>query len=365
MKVLGWSVVGGVAALALAGVICAAAKLQDSKPVSPALAKFKAAGKGAALTVMPTLLGGQPSAQVGEAVAMLLERGGMTNLETSDVKFTPPEGADLTKAAEALAAFVKANPPATEYALFTDFRITRETGVTEVRGIVVSKQGEIVWQDRQTKGDADFDRVKPREPLQCCLLVAQRLRPVLGLSDPTRGNAPEGKISQRWRQASGLPDKAELEAINRRGQAFKKTARQATLLVYPVHTNNSFSPESARNLATGINEKQLARATAAEQGPDVKIAPTMNQQKVLWGLARACSEYVKKNPPAADYVLCTDYLMGEKAVGGVHLVICNRQGEVVVADLQNSHWPDFKAINPKTRADCNKLVLKRLEGLCK
>lgn len=296
---------------------------------------------------------------------MMLERGGMTNLETSKAAFTPPQGADLPKAAAAFADFIKANPVSTPYALFTDFQGTPGKGVSEVVAVVVSAQGEVVWQDRQAKGDADFDRIGPREPMQCCILVAERLRPVLGLGDPTSESAPTGKIAQRFQKSSGVPDKPELDAIKQRAAAFKKAVASSTVVVYPTHAGDAFSAESATALVAAINEQKLTIAVPGENGPQFGIERAMNEQKVLWSMAHSFSDWVKKNPPNADYALFADYLMGKGGVGGVHFAICTRHGELVVVDFQNSHWPDFQSINPRTRDDCDKLVIKRLEAYCK
>ncbi len=358
-----------------AAVSIACAQTPDPKPDTPrapatavnadAAAKFKAAGRAAGLTVLPTRLGPGPVPQVGEVVAIMLERAGMTDLETSSQAFTPPENAGEAETAKALGEFVKANPPATAYVLYTEFMGSPQAGVAEVRSFVVNKQGDVAWQDRQVKGDADFDRIKPREPLQCCILVAERLRPVLGLGNPNDENAPTGKIAQRWQKNTGLPDKAETAAIEQRGEAFKKSAANATLLIYPAHAGDSFSPESAKSISAALVGAKLTKATAAENGPKLETTPNMNEQKVLWAMAHAFSEQVKKNPPETDYVMFADYLMGKNAVGGVHFAICNKSGELVVVDFQNNHWPDFKEIDPKTREDCDRLVIKRMERFCK
>jgi hypothetical protein len=374
-----WKQLLGAAALA-ATLLAGAAWAQKDAPVpkptpvagAPAaslaatpLEKFKAAGKGAPLAVLPTVLGGRPFPQVGGIVALFLERAGMTGLEISAAAFVPPENADLAQTAAAFAEHVKADPPATEYALFTEFRVAPKRGFTELRSVVVNKAGEVVWQDRQAKGDADWDRLSPKEPMECCLLVAQRLRPVLGLDDPQSDSGKPGKIAEQLRTASGVPDDAEMDAIHARGAAFKKAAAGATLLVYPPRAGDAYSPQSATALAALLGEKQLTRATAAPEGPRPQIAPDPNQQKVLWSMARALSQYVKQNPPGADYVLFADYIMGKDVVGGVNFAICNKQGELVVVDFQNSHWPDFQSIDPKKREDCDRLVAKRMEGYCR
>ncbi len=358
----------GALAVACAVASACAREPQGAPPAAvagPAGEAFKSAGKEASITVYPTRFAGKSVAPIGEVVAMMLERAGMTRVETTEASFEPAPGVDPAGAAAAFGEFIRANPPATEYAFWTEFVGTPQEGASEVRGVVVNKQGEVVWHDRQAKGDADFDRVKPREPMECCLLVVNRLRPALGLDDPTKRNAPKGKVGQRWAKQSGLPDDAELAAIEARGKAFRRVAATSTLAVYPAHAGEAYSAASAKAIAARVNEEGLAKASAAETPAEFEIARGMNQQKSLWSLAREFSDHIRKNPPEGDFALLADYIMGNGGVAGVNFVICDKAGEIVAVDLQNSHWPDFKTVNPTTREDCDRLVMKRLAAVCR
>jgi len=364
-----------IAALCVAALVGTTCAQEAAKPAAPAgqsrpLDQLKSAGKDASLTVLPANLGGKPSPQVGEALGMLLERAGMRNLEIGVAEFSPPKDADLTQTAASLGEFVRANPPTTDYVLFADFVGTPGKGVAEVRGVIVNKQGDVVWQDRQTADDADFKRIKPNEPMECIILLAERLRPVLNLDDPNlEEDAPQGKqgkLAQRWEQKTGVPDEAERKAMEDRQQAFKKAASTATLVIYPVRSGGKSNADSAVHLAKLFNDAGLTKAVAASDGPQLDIKGDMNEQKVLWGMARAFREHVQAHPPEADYALFADYLMmGKDAVGGVHFAVCDRKGELVVVDYQNDHHADFNAIKPKSAEDGDRLVLKRLEGYCK
>lgn len=328
------------------------------------LEQLKARGKEASLTVLPVGLAGNPSPQVGEVFGMLLERAGMTNLEIGGAEFRAPAKADLAQTASSLSEFVRANPIKTDYALFADF-LGSPGKVAEVRGVIVNKQGEIAWQDRQTVDDADFKRIHPREPMECILLLVERLRPVLNLGDPNRENAPQGKLAQRWEQETGVANEAEIKAMNERQQALKKAASKSTLLVYPARAGGKPNPDSAVRLAKMFNDAGLVNATAASGGPQLDIKGNMNEQKMLWDMARAFREHVQSHAPEADYVLFADYLMGKDSVGGVHFALCDRKGDLVIVDYQNDHHPEFNAIKPKSVEDCDRLVLKRLEGYCR
>lgn len=361
---------GAVAlAVGLAAIIGPLAAHSISRPTitaddSAALKQFKAAGKTASLTVLPARIGDRSIVEVGEVVGLFLEKAGMSNLEIGTDALRLPENADMALTEKALGEFVKANPPKTDYTLFVDFIVSPERRFSEVRSVIVNKAGEVVWEDRQTASEADFRRLSPKEPMQCCLLVAQRLRPVLSLNDPTGRNAQDGKIAKRLSERSGVPSKQDFAAMQDRQRAFKKAAATATMLVYPGRAGDELSSEGATNISKLINEAKLTKATAANSGPAIKAKGDINEQKVLWSMANAFRDHVRKQPPDADYVLYTDYLMNGEKVGAVHFAVCDRQGQLIIADYQNEHHADFKAIAPKSRADADRLVVKRLQGYC-
>lgn len=332
---------------------------------TPQLKAFQAAGREASLSILPVDLAGRPLRQVAEVIGMMLERGGMTHVSLADDDFRPPAGADLDATAKALGDFVKEHPPESGYVLFSEFRVSAKRRFDEVRTIILNAQGDVVWQESLTSADPAFKRVNPKEPMQCCLLVAQRLRPILGLEDPTRGDAPEGRIARRWQEQTGLPDKAERAAIEARAEAFKQAAVTATLGVCPVRAGGAASSEDAARLVSMINEAALAKAVALNDSPRVEQRGSMNEQKVLWGMARSFSESVRAHPPATDYVLYADHLMDKDRVGAVHFVVCDRQGQLVIVDFQNDHHADFKKIDPKSAEDCDRLVLRRLQSYCR
>ncbi len=43
-------------------------------------------------------------------------------------------------------------------------------------------------------------------------------------------------------------------------------------------------------------------------------------------------------------------------------VVCDRAGDWVIVDLQNSHQKEFQRISPKNLEDCDRLVLERLKA---
>jgi hypothetical protein len=113
-----------------------------------------------------------------------------------------------------------------------------------------------------------------------------------------------------------------------------------------------------------INEQKLCSAETLGTSLHIEIQRSSNEQKTLWDMARAFREHVRQDPPEADYVLYADYLISPRGdhVGAVHFAICDRAGEWVLVDFQNSHHEDFQSVDPKSREACDRLVVQRLEG---
>lgn len=351
--------------LTLAGG-CAAQTPPSSATVQAASSRPSLA-RSSSLTVYPVSLAGRSSAQVGEVVGMTLERGGMDHLELTSTHVAQAPDRDLAAAAAAFAASVKAAPPSTDYALYCEFLGTPGRSVDEVRTILVAKTGDIVWSDSQTSKDADFRSVSPSEPMQCCVLVSKRLTPVFELADPSRADAREGKLAERWKRETAVPTETEESALAERAKALRAALPKATISVFTPHAPK-LANASGAELVRRIAEAGVEHVSAVSGEPKVSVRSGMNQQMVLWSFARSFGEWVKANPPATDYVLHTDYLMARTAndevgVIGVHLVLCDKRGELVLVDFQNSHQADFQAVQPKTREDCDRLVARRLVAL--
>jgi hypothetical protein len=332
--------------------------------ITDALEKLRADGTSAAITVLPIRLAGSASSKVAEVLAMMLERAGMTELSVATEEFDPPEDFKPDELAQKLAAFVLDHPQPGDFIVSSDVVGTPAEGASDVSSVIVSSEGEVVWIDHQAKGDADFDRIHPRDPMQCCLLISERLRSAFALAEPAPGAAADGRITAEWKRNSGIPERAELAEIQARADTFRTRAAEASLVVYPTRFEKRLNAESASHLAELLNQSHLTKASTTKARPKIPIVTDSNEQAVLWTMARKFSEAVKRDPPDADYALYADYLIADK-VHGVHFVVCDRNGELVIVDFQNDHHADFQAINPRTQEDCDRLVAERLRKYCR
>lgn len=303
--------------------------------------------------------------RVGIGVATFLEKAGLEDLEVADTVFDPPESDDVDKIAEAFGQQVAGKPIKTDYAVFAQFLGTPKTGVKGIRTIVVDKSGKVLLAESAGKAQLDKAPLRPKDPMSCCVFVGRRLQEFWKLEDPLRPNAPEGKMARFWREDAGIPAQDELDAIAKRAEALKKNVKTATCTVYPVHMWGGQPERSdkqcAVDLVAMLNEDGL-KAETSETDPALKIAAHSNEQKVLWDTARAFREFVKKTRPTTDYAVYADYGLFGTKVHHVHVIVCDRSGDWVLIDYQNSHHADFERIDPKSAADCNRLLLARLKG---
>ncbi len=350
--------------LLLNGAVAATA--QDAGPTKPPPAAPPKLNADTVLTIYPVILQGGARQDVADVLGAMLENAGMRKHDTTATVFQPDAHDTLDELASAFGKFLQQNPPPTDYALCAEFVGAPRTGAKEIRTVLLDRAGTLVWKDVQTPRDADFRRIQPGEPMTCCLLVAERLKPVFQLAGDPGTPVADGRFARRWREKSGTPSEAELEAMKGRLATLRRAAAEARVLIYPPRVGETVDPACAARLAESLNKAGLCQAAAAEAGPRFEVKPSSNEQRVLWDFARAAQEYAKSHPAEAEYVLFADYLVaGPGRVGAVHFVVCARDGAWVVVDLQNSHHEDFRRIDPKSPADCDRLVAARLEQLLK
>ena len=336
-------------------------------------AKEKAEALPKSVTVFPVVVTSSENLEpeffgrVSEIAALLLERAGMEELELGKASFRPPATDDVAKIAAEFGKFAKAQELKTEYALFGQFVGTPRTGPQEIRSVVVHKTGKVIFADRADKEAFAQAKIKPENPMTCTIFLVNRLNEVWDLDDPMREDAPQGKMAKLMQRRSGLPPKEELTAMDERLERFKQDHATSKVTVYPIHLWSGSNAESPGKLAELFCQQGTCQAEAAETDPRLEIKGDPNQQKVLWDTARAFRDFLREHPPTTDYALLADYAIGKSAdgqpkVGFVHLIACDRQGEWVLVDMQNSHHADFQKIDPRSIDDCNRLAARRLKS---
>ena len=322
------------------------------------LAVMKSKGPDASLSILPVRLAGKPFDRVTEVVGLMLEQRGLKNIELASMPFEPGPG-NLDTLASAVGEFVKAHPVTTDYVLYAELNGSREQGLIELRAVVTDKHGAVVWIDRQGASDEAFKKLEAREPMTLCALLVERLGPQFGLNEQTAKAATPGKMAALMAARSGIPPENETAPVPARQKEFKEVRQTATVAVFPVRIGNEVNATSAAALAKAINDAGLCKAVVARDSVVLKASHAdPNEMKAMWNLAREFRDSARNNPTHADYA----FTPNNWEQGFVHFIVCNRQGDWVIVDMQNSHHPDYQSVKPTSSQGCDTLLFKRLQG---
>ncbi len=324
---------------------------------------MKSRGPDLSLTIFPVVVVGTPYERVSEIVGLLLEREGLTNLELGKTAFDPGAATQMGSLAGSVGKFVKKNPIATGYALYAEFTSSRQTGIDGIRAIVVDSAGALVWTDSLGPGDQAVRNVSDRDPMGFSVLLVERVSPQLGLNEETAKAAKPGKFARLLEERSGLPPENERAALPQRGKELRDLRKNITLMIFPARVADATDPATATEIVKMITDAGLCKAKPAPQAVLLKASQgDPNELKILWDLAREFREYVRTNPPTADYALYADYGINPESrqVGFVHFVVCDKKGEWVIVEMQNSLQPDFQSARPTSSTACSALLVKRL-----
>lgn len=343
-----------------------------TQPSAPATlgagaAELRAAGPHAALTIYPVYVLERLDGNVADALGLVLEKHGMDRLESAATAFDRPADTAWEDMPAKFAEFLKQSPPSTPYALYAEFLGEPKHGPTEVRWLIMDAAGALAFSDRQTPADPDFRRTAARDPdpLGCSVLVAERLFAQAGWKKRS-ASATEGRFARKWAEKSGMPDQQEQTAMQGRLAALRRELASSRFAVYPTMVNGTPDAASAARL-TQLLARDLGcgGVIEAKEALGFALAPTSNQQKRLWDLARGFREHLRVHRAEADYALVAEFAI--KPAGGpahlVHLVVCDRDGAWIVADFQNDQHAEFQRINPQTVEDCERLLVQRLRGI--
>lgn len=325
---------------------------------------MKHKGPAASLTIVPVMLVGRPFDRMTDALGVLLEQQGLRSIELGRTPFTGGVKAEMRALCGSLASFLRTNAIATDYALYAEFN---GPSLDEIRAVVLEKSGEVVWMDHQTTRDNAFQALgTQREPMTLLTFLTERLRPQFSLNDETARSGSH-KLQDRFNAQSGYGSAEETgKLMPARVKAMKQSRQQATLTVLGVRMEGAVNVASASDLAKRINKTKLFQKAEPAKKPILLEASlgSGDQAKYLWAIAREFQAYIKKNPPEADYALYADYLFNRQdwRQGGVQFVVCDRQGEWVMAELTNSGHEDYQRVKPISAEGCDTLLVERLQG---
>lgn len=167
---------------------------------------LEALGAGGVLLALPLRMeteAGRPWVMRAgaESLALLLERAGHRRVEVSHRAFEPGPAADRDTSATARAfqRFVREGDwSGTEALLWVELIGRPGPGEKKIRALLCHGDGRVLWADEVQGDDAAWRAGRVACPLSASALLVARLAPALGLDDPRRSDAPEGRWARWW-----------------------------------------------------------------------------------------------------------------------------------------------------------------------
>ncbi|MBE0658822.1 MAG: hypothetical protein IH602_14110 [Bryobacteraceae bacterium] len=149
---------------------------------------------------------------------------------------------------------------------------------------------------------------------------------------------------------------------------FRSALGRTGITVYPAvvrelgpAVKTSWDNESAAEIAEWLNGNGFGAARVSEQNPDIAVKPGMNQAKMFRTGLRSFGDWLRTHPPETEYACVAEYLMMRNGkAGGIHVYCADRAGTPVFGSLSNSHWPEFKEVNPASVRDAARVAVGSL-----
>jgi hypothetical protein len=213
-----------------------------------------------------------------------------------------------------------------------------------------------------------IDRITSSTPANQAQRQGQRRRFVVW---PTKGE----KTMLRNMNMTWFPSQAAillLSAILASGCAteaerkFGARPGSFTVSVYPVNViqRSAFDHDVklADEIVSFLKTEGLAQPRLVNEPINYPFEPSNNQQKMLKRSAKSFSDQIAKEDIATDYALLVEILCysGETRLHGVHFYLSDPDGNIVDIGLTNSHWKEFREVQPRSRHDGYEVAIRML-----
>ena len=152
------------------------------------------------------------------------------------------------------------------------------------------------------------------------------------------------------------------EAQNR----FQALEGPFSVTVYPVNVVKGTTVEHDEDLALRLmaflREENLANPVLGTAAVEIPVMWRHNQAKMAEQSAIAFATEVKATGVQTEYALLVEILCNptETKVGGVHFYLSDRTGNLADGGLTNSHWEEFKEVQPHDRQGGYEVLIRRL-----
>ncbi|MCF7808866.1 MAG: hypothetical protein K9N38_10145 [Candidatus Marinimicrobia bacterium] len=145
-------------------------------------------------------------------------------------------------------------------------------------------------------------------------------------------------------------------------EAFENRQTPVSITVFPVRivagSDAEYSVDLAQSVLDFFRHAEIANGVVSEIPVDFPVQWHRNQAKMLRESAHGFASSVQTMDIQTDYVFLVEVLgnRDKTRVGGIHCYLLTNGGEFVDLRLTNSHWEEYKAINPTHPQDAIEVV---------
>jgi hypothetical protein len=149
------------------------------------------------------------------------------------------------------------------------------------------------------------------------------------------------------------------------GEAFRAGLGETSITVFPAFVRSgkgiSYDRATAERIGAFFADKNLAEVSLSDAQVPITGSWHYSQPRMLQESAEAFAEYVKGHPVATEFALLPEYMMGGSRPGRIHCYVVDADSRLAYVVLQNSKWPIFAEVKPKSVHDCTEVLIRVLE----
>lgn len=162
------------------------------------------------------------------------------------------------------------------------------------------------------------------------------------------------------------PSRAEREAMALREKSMMKELESTPVIVLPVAIHGSstrYDADAAAAIAEALNRRGYANVRAAREPVEIPYKSRINESAVYWQRFRELAESFRSRPWSdCEYVVQVD-IFGDPAIekiGAVHAMSVTSRGEMAFGELLNSHQALYREFSPRNVDDVVKMVATQI-----
>lgn len=151
-------------------------------------------------------------------------------------------------------------------------------------------------------------------------------------------------------------------------EAFENRTAPVSITVFPVRVvagqNAEYNVELGQSVLDYLIAENIGQGGLSPIAATFPVQWHRNQAKMLRESAQNFSLIVKEMHIETDYVFMVETLgnADKTHIGGVHCYLLTSDGEFVDTRLTNSHWDEYKQVEPKTPQDGIEVMKLMLEN---